>query len=60
MRRFGRRSTIKSDLHHYPTLVGGVNGGSEIVKMWKDYFKGIFNFDNSANESGEFVEHSIG
>ena len=24
-----------------PTLVGGANGGSKIVKMWKDYFKGI-------------------
>ena len=21
-----------------PTLLGGANGGSEIVKMWKDYF----------------------
>jgi len=34
--------------------VGGVNGGSKIVKMWKDYYKGIFNSDNSANESAEF------
>jgi len=40
-----------------PTLVGGVNGGSEIVKIWKDYFKGILNSDNSVNESVEFVEH---
>jgi len=39
--------------------VGGVDGGSEIVKMWKDYYKGILNSDNSANESAEFVEHSI-
>jgi len=23
-----------------PTLMGGVNGGSEIVKMWTDYIKG--------------------
>ena len=40
-----------------PTLVGGVNGGSEIVKIWKDYFKGILNSDNSVNKSVEFVEH---
>ena len=39
-----------------PTLVGGANGVSEVVKMWKDYFKGIL---NSANESAESVEHSI-
>ena len=36
-----------------PTLVGGANGGSEIVKMWKDYFKGILNTVNSANASAE-------
>ena len=24
-----------------PTLVGGTKGGSEILKMWKDYFKVI-------------------
>jgi len=36
-----------------PTLVGGVNGVSEIVKMWKDYFKGILNSENSSNESAE-------
>ena len=36
--------------------MGGANGGSEIVKMWKDYFKGIL---NSANGSVESVEHSI-
>ena len=35
------------------------NGGSEIVKMWKDYFKGTLNSENSANESAESVEHSI-
>ena len=40
-------------------MVGGINGGSEIVKMWKDYFKGILNSANSASESAEFVEHSI-
>ena len=39
-----------------PTLVGGANGGSEIVKMLKDYFKGIL---NSANGSTESMEHSI-
>jgi len=38
--------------------VGGVNGGSEIAKMRKDYFKGILNSENSANESAESVEHS--
>ena len=36
--------------------MGGVNGGSEIVKMWKDSFKGTLNYENSANES---VEHGI-
>jgi len=39
--------------------VGGANGGSEIVKMWKDYFKGILNSENSGNGSAESVEHSI-
>jgi len=42
-----------------PTLLGGANGGSEIVKMWKDYFKGILNSENSDNGSAESVEHSI-
>jgi len=42
-----------------PTLVGGVNGGSEIVEMCKDYFNGISNSDNSANDSAKFVEYSI-
>jgi len=27
--------------------------------MWKDYFKGILNSENSANGSAESVEHSI-
>jgi len=27
--------------------------------MWKDYFNGILNSGNSANESTESVEHSI-
>jgi len=39
--------------------MGSANGGPEIVKMWKDYFKGILNSENSANESTESVEHSI-
>ena len=39
--------------------MGGANGGSEIVKMWKDYFKGIVNSESSANESAESVDHSI-
>ena len=42
-----------------PTLVGGENGGSEIVKMWKDYFKGILNSENFANGSAGSLEHSI-
>ena len=29
------------------------------MRMWKDYFKGILNSENSANESAESVEHSI-
>jgi len=39
--------------------VEGANGGSDFVKMWKDYFKGILNSENSANGSAESVEHSI-
>jgi len=27
--------------------------------VWKDYFKGILNSENSANGSPESVEHSI-
>ena len=42
-----------------PTLVGGANGGPEIVKMWKDYFKGTLSSENSANGSAESVEHNI-
>jgi len=38
--------------------VGGGNGDPEIVKMWKDYFKGIPNSENSANGFAESVEHS--
>ena len=49
-----------------PTLVGGANVGSEIVRMWKDYFRGVLTLPtnsaskNSANGSAESVEHSIG
>jgi len=39
--------------------VEGANGGSEIVKMWKDYFKGVSNSEKSANGSAEYIEHSI-
>ena len=39
--------------------MGGANGGSEIVKMWKDYNKGILNSENSVNGSAQSVEHSI-
>ena len=39
--------------------MGGANGGSEIVKMWKDYFKGILSSENSANKSADSVEPSI-
>ena len=60
-RYFGKRLTTKPDPHSpsISILVDGVNGGSEIVKMWKDYCKGILNSENSANESVESVEHSI-
>ena len=39
--------------------MGGANGGSEIVKMWKDYFKRLLHSENSANGSAESVAHSI-
>ena len=39
--------------------MGGANGGSEIAKMRKDYFKGMLNSESSANGSTESVEHSI-
>jgi len=29
-----------------------------MVKMWKNYFKGILNSENCANESAESVEHT--
>ena len=56
---FWQKVNNKNRSPSLPTLVGGANGGSEIVKMWKDYFKGILNSENSGNGSAEFVEHSI-
>jgi len=38
---------------------GWGNGGSEIVKTWKDYFHRILKSENYDNESAEFVEQSI-
>jgi len=40
---FWQKVNNKSRSPSIPTLVGGVKGGSEIVKMWKDYFKCILN-----------------
>jgi len=56
---FCQKFNNKNRSSSLPTLVGGANGGSEIVKMWKDCFKGILNSENSANGSAESVEHSI-
>ena len=56
---FWQKVNNKNRSSSLPTLVGGAKGGSEIVKMWKDYFKGILNSENSANGSAESVEHSI-
>jgi len=56
---FWQKVNNKNRSSSLPTLVGGANGGSEIVKMWKDYFKGILNSENSANGSAESVKHSI-
>ena len=56
---FWQKVNNKNRSSSLPTLVGGTSGGSEIVKMWKDYFKGILNSENSANWSAESVEHSI-
>jgi len=36
---FWQKVNNKNRSPSLPTLVGGANGGSEIVKMWKDYFK---------------------
>jgi len=35
---FWQKVNNKNRSPSLPTLVGGANGGSEIVKMWKDYF----------------------
>jgi len=56
---FWQKVNNKNRYPSLPTLVGGASGGSEIVKMWKDYFKGILNSENSANGSAKSVEHSI-
>ena len=56
---FWQKVNNKNRSPSLPTLVGGANGGSEIVKMWKDYFKGILNSESSADESAESVDHSI-
>jgi len=56
---FWQKVNNKNRSPSLPTLVGRANGGSEIVKMWKDNFKGILNSENSANGSAESVEHSI-
>jgi len=40
---FWQKVNNKNRSPSVPTLVGGANGGSEIVEMWKDYFKGILN-----------------
>jgi len=52
-------SELRASDKSIPTLVEGANGGSEIVNMWKDYFKGTLNSENSANGSAESVEPSI-
>jgi len=56
---FWQKVNNKNRSPSLPSLVGGANGGSEIVKMWKDYFKGILTSENSANGSAESMEHSI-
>ena len=56
---FWQKVNNKNRSSSLSTLVGGANGGSEIVKMWKDYFKGILNSENSGNGSAENVENSI-
>jgi len=56
---FWQKVNNKNRSPSLPTLVRGADSGSEIVKMWKDYFKGILNSENFANVSAESVEHSI-
>ena len=50
---FWQKVNNKNRSSSLPTLVRGANGGSEIVKMWKDYFKGILNSENPGNGSAE-------
>ena len=57
---FWQKVNNKNKSPSLPTLEGGANGGSEIVKMWNDYFKGILNSESSSNGSAESVEHCIG
>jgi len=38
---FWQKFNSKTRSPSLPTLLGGVNGGSEIVTMWKDHLKGI-------------------
>jgi len=38
---FWQKINNKNRSPSLPTLEWGSNGGSEIVKMWKDYFKGL-------------------
>ena len=45
---FWQKVNNKNRSSSLPTLVGGANGGSEIVKMWKDYFKGMLNSETLA------------
>ena len=49
----------KNRVASIPMTVGGVSGGSEIVHMWKDYFSGILNADQSANLNIDFVNKNI-
>ena len=56
---FWQKVNNKNRSSSLQTLVGGANGDSEIVKMWKAYFEGILNSESSANESAESVDHSI-
>ena len=56
---FWQKVNNKNRSSSLPTLVGGANDGSKIAKMWKDYFKGTLNSENSVNGSAESVEHSI-
>ena len=56
---FWQKVNNKNRSPSLPTLVGGAYGGSEIIKMWKDCFKGILNSESSANESAESVDRSI-